>query len=128
MFGRRKKQSRQVGPLRMHKDASGEPTAWSQTIRRLKRQKSLHWDERSQGPFRRDDVYPCNEGFPLITHIGPVNGGLPILFDLILADGTRCQGAVSTVRRLEGQPTWAVRIGNDIQYVSYYNVAAWCSL
>jgi hypothetical protein len=129
MFGgRRKKRSAQVGPLRIRADASGEPTQWSQTIRRLKRQKSPHWDERSRRPFRRDEAYPCNEGFPIITHIGPVSGGLLILFNLILADGTRCQGTVSTARQIEGQPAWAVRIGNDVRHVSYYSVAAWSSL
>jgi hypothetical protein len=130
MFGGHwKNKDPRLGRLRIRRtDGAGQTTDWSHTIRRGGRQKSPHWDKRSAGRFRREDVYPCNEGFPAVSHIGPVSGGMPILFNLILADGRRVRGIVSTTRQIDGQPAWRVDTPQGAILVSYYEVAGWSSL
>lgn len=125
MWPRRK--DKPLGPLKIHR-LTGEGMSWSQRINRIGRQKSLNWDDRSRRPFKKEDVYPCNEGFPRVTQIGPVSGGMPILFNLILANGLRCRGTVSTTHMIDEQPAWAVHTRQGIKHISYYNVAAWSSL
>ncbi len=86
-------------------------------------EKSVHWDERKQGGFKKKDVYPCNEGFPGVVRIGPVEGGWPIIFDIILVDGTKGQAAVSPAK-IGGLPSWLMRKANGKEKkVPYEEVA-----
>lgn len=109
--------------------SDGEVTGWSQSIRRLAPEKSLHWDERKKGGFRRGDVYPCSEGFPGVVGLGPVDSGMPIIFEVILANGEKTRGIVSS-EQIDGAPSWLVtdEDGGSRKKVSYYEVAGWSSV
>lgn len=119
---------RSVKPVKFINNPDGTQ-GWSQTIRRMVPEKSMHWDERKQGRFKYDDVYPCNEGFPGVVRIGPVNSGWPIVFDVILADGSKGEAAVSPAK-IGGLPSWLMtdKNGKRTRQISYDEVAGWSSI
>lgn len=117
-----------VKPVKFINNPDGTQ-GWSQTIRRMVAEKSAHWDERKHGRFKREEVYPCNEGFPGVVRIGPTEGGFPVIFDVILADKTRGQAAVSPTE-IDGLHSWLMRDkdGKRERQVSYHEVAGWSSV
>lgn len=117
-----------VSPVRFPVDAAGNAKGWSQTMRKVLPEKSPHWDERKGGGFKRDDVFPCNEGFPGLTRIGPVDTGWPVMFDVVLASGRKSRGMVSP-KEIDGLPSWLLADDQRRSTVetSYCEVAGWAT-
>lgn len=115
-----------VSPVKFTTNTAGEIDGWKQTLRRVVPEESPHWRERQHGRFRREDVSPCNEGFPGLVRIGPTDGGWPMIFDVVLDDGTKSRALVSD-QKIEGQPSWLLldHKRNRSTPISYYRVAGW---
>lgn len=124
---KRQNDSRSLGRVKFATDKNGNLTGgWSQLMRNVGPEKSPNWDKRQNAGFAYNDVYPCNEGFPQITHVGPVDGGWPTVFDLVLADGQKGHAIVSA-KEVDGLPSWAMMDpkSRKVTQVSYYDVAGW---
>ena len=125
-MGRRDENSfHSLAPVNFLQDNSGNITGWSQTIRQVLPEQSPSWTKRCNGGFTRPQVYPCNEGFPGVVRIGPLQGGLPVMFDVVLSNGMRASALVST-ELIDELPSWVLMDDNRTK-VSYYDVAGWAS-